>query len=71
MASERGIEDFERHRVEVALKPQWRYYWSMRACFDAGAGRVCTPWAWSLVPAGMSCEAPAIPAANYYRFRTP
>lgn len=58
------------HRVETPLMPGYRYYWSFRACFDAGRGEVCTPWACSSVPA-TSCELPTIPDENYYRFQVP
>ncbi len=59
------------HRLESPLKPQWRYLWSFRACFDSVRGARCTPWAWSLVPsAGATCESPAIPPTNYFRFGT-
>lgn len=58
------------HRLESPLKPRRDYFWSFRACFDAAQGVTCTPWAWSLAPAGGSCEEPEIPAQNYYRFRT-
>lgn len=58
------------HRLESPLRRNWRYFWSFRACFVAGQGAVCTPWAYSLVPAAASCELPTTPATNYYRFQT-
>lgn len=60
-----------RHRLEAPLKQGYRYFWSFRACFDAEQGELCTPWAFSSVPARSSCELPSIPAENYYRFVVP
>jgi hypothetical protein len=69
------------HRLEIALKPDTRYYWSVRARFKLdGEPRVSE---WSLVQVPCSREygdycarAEArnigrIPPNNHYRFRTP
>lgn len=61
------------HQVEDALKPKTRYLWSIRACFNLGENKACTPWSFSLIPAGIdACESTTIqPERNYYRFLTP
>lgn len=60
------------HRVEDPLKPHTPYLWSFRACFDLDERAACSPWAFSLVPAGRdACESTQVNPENYYRFRTP
>lgn len=60
------------HRLEQALRPGRRYFWSVRACFVVEEGIACTPWASSLVPArgGRTCESSGIPPWNHFRFAT-
>jgi len=61
------------HEVEDELKPNTRYFWSFRACFDLGERQACTPWAFSLLPSAYPdfCENIVINPWNYYRFQTP
>jgi hypothetical protein len=60
------------HQVEDQLKSHKTYMWSVRACFDLDERAACTPWAFSLVPAGPeACNSTLVEPASYYRFRTP
>jgi hypothetical protein len=56
------------HRLETALQPQARYFWSVRATFDLDGRRRVT--AWSSVAAQRGAI-PTLPNAQMFRFRTP
>lgn len=64
-----------KHRVDVRLDQNARYFWSVRAKFRAGEETRVIPWGFSKVPSvpGLAfCITPGnIPHANYYRFQTP
>ncbi len=64
-----------KHRVDVRLDPNARYFWSVRAKFRAGEETRMIPWGFSKVlsvPGLAFCITPGtIPHANYYRFQTP
>ena len=64
-----------KHRLDVRLDPNARYFWSVRAKFRAGEETRVIPWGFSKVPSvpGLAfCITPGnIPHANYYRFQTP
>ena len=64
-----------KHRVDVRLDPNARYFWSVRAKFRAGEETRVIPWGFSKVPSVpglVFCVTPGdIPHANYYRFQTP
>ena len=64
-----------KHRVDVRLDPNARYFWSVRAKFHVGEETRLIPWGFSKAPSfpGLAfCITPGnIPHANYYRFQTP
>jgi len=63
-----------RHRLEYALEPGRRYFWTFRARYTLDGVPQVTRWAFSLAPAGPNggtCDIEAIPPANHYRFATP
>lgn len=61
------------HTIEQPLEHATEYYWSMRACFPYKQITVCTPWAFSSIPATGNdvCYSTTIPQGNYFRFQTP
>jgi hypothetical protein len=61
------------HKLEYALKPGTRYYWSFRAKYKFNRETKITRWAFSRTPfiLGLTCESDRIPRRNYYRFKTP
>jgi hypothetical protein len=66
----RGLSE-SKHRLQDQLRSGGKYFWSFRACFSVEKGKVCTPWAFSSVPAVPSCEIPSVPVTNYFRFNVP
>ena len=62
------------HRLETPLRPQTKYFWSVRARFLLDGQTRVTPWARSQYPwrAGPDpWKLPMIPDDNYLRFHTP
>ena len=66
--SRRGLPAPE-HRLEEALQPGNRYFWSIRARFSIDRRGMATPWAF-FAP-GTSCEVKDVPEGQYHRFATP
>lgn len=67
-----------RYRPEYPLKPQTRYFWTIRARYTFSGNPQVTRWAFSLIPAtaagmppGGSCDLDEIPSTNFFRFQTP
>ncbi len=62
------------HRVETLLKPETRYFWSVRARFEINGEARLTDWSRSKQPyrAFQRADLPGeIPFENYFRFITP
>ena len=61
------------HQVETPLEPGTAYFWSVRSRFLLDGRLRATLWSCSRHPYVKSdpCEATAIPAENFLRFRTP
>ena len=57
------------HRIEQALEPGQRYFWSVRARFVLADRPTATPW--SFFAPGTACELNEIPDGQYHRFLTP
>jgi hypothetical protein len=57
------------HRLEEALAPSQRYFWTLRARFMADGRPAASPWAF-FAP-GSSCFASEIHEGQYHRFTTP
>lgn len=57
------------HRIEQALRPGERYFWSVRARFRVAGRQTATPW--SFFAPGTACELNDIPDGQYHRFLTP
>jgi DNA-binding transcriptional regulator YdaS (Cro superfamily) len=72
---ERGAIVYERtgltspsHRLETALAPEHRYFWSVRARFTYDSQPTATPWAFFSTT---NCHPNDIPNIFYHRFVTP
>ena len=69
------------HQLEQPLKPDTKYYWSVRARFTVNGQPRVTEWSLSQIPCpppyGLECargvarRTGKIPALNHYRFKTP
>lgn len=57
------------HRLEEALAPAQRYFWTVRARFTADGRPAASPWAF-FAP-GSSCFVSEIHEGQYHRFTTP
>ena len=70
-----GLEG-PKHRLEYALEPNTRYFWTFRARYNLDGEPQVTRWAFSLAPGNPpmpptgSCDLDMIPDPNYYRFTT-
>lgn len=63
------------HRLEYPLHAGTAHFWSFRARYRLAGEPQASRWAFSLIPSAAlvsnACDLDEIPAANYYRFRTP
>lgn len=61
------------HTIEVPLKPETPYFWSVRATFKVNGQRRVSRWSSSRIPSTHqnTCEQSRINDSNYFRFVTP
>ena len=76
-----GLSD-PQYRPPFPLKPQTKYFWTIRARYSLAGQSQVTRWAFSNIPSnlpaeypqrrpGGACDLDAIPSTNYFRFTTP
>lgn len=61
------------HTIEVPLKPETPYFWSVRASFNVNGQRRVSRWSSFRIPSKPqnTCEQSRINDSNYFRFVTP